>query len=119
MLKQLIPSLVIGTNLALFVAPLSAVADTYNFTVTNDTDYAITELYVDDAEEEEWGEDVMEGETVEPGETASFSWADEDVEEGDPCMYHVKAVFSDDEIAEEVEDGIDFCENPDVVVSEG
>jgi hypothetical protein len=89
---------------------------TYNFTVTNDTEDIITELYVDDADEEEWGENILE-EPIAPGETQSFEWADEDVEEGDPCMYHVKASFEDDSVAEEVEDGIDFCENPEVVVS--
>jgi hypothetical protein len=93
-----------------------ASTQTYNFTVTNDTEATITELYVDDADEEEWGESILEVE-IAPGETESFEWADEDVEEGDPCMYHVKAVFDDESIAEEIEEGLDFCENPEVIVS--
>ena len=100
----------------LIAMPAHAEEQMYNFTVTNDTESTITELYVDDADEEEWGDNIVD-EAIAPGETASFEWADEDVEEGDPCMYHVRAVFEDDSAAEEVEDGIDFCENPEVVVS--
>jgi hypothetical protein len=89
---------------------------TYHFTVTNNTESAITELYVDDADQEEWGDNIVV-DAIAPGATASFEWADEDVKEGDPCMYHVKAVFEDDSTAEKVEEGIDFCENPEVVVA--
>ncbi|MBW4518098.1 MAG: hypothetical protein KME11_23125 [Timaviella obliquedivisa GSE-PSE-MK23-08B] len=100
----------------LIAMPAHAEEQMYNFTVTNDTENTITELYVDDADQEEWGDNIVY-EAIAPGETASFEWADEDVEEGDPCMYHVRAVFEDDSVAEEIEDGIDFCENPEVFVS--
>lgn len=99
----------------LMAMPAHAEEQMYNFTVTNDTENTITELYVDDVDQEEWGYNIVE-EAIAPGETASFEWADEDVEEGDPCMYHVKAVFEDESVAEEIEDGIDFCENPEVIV---
>jgi hypothetical protein len=95
----------------------TASEQTYNFTLTNDTEETITELYVDDADEEEWGENII-GEAIAPGETATFEWMDEDVEEGDPCLYHVMAGFEDDSVADEVEEGIDFCENPEVIVTE-
>jgi hypothetical protein len=110
-------------SLMMAVAPVvhademaGASEQTYHFTLTNDTEETITELYVDDVDQEEWGENVMD-EALAPGETATFEWADEDVQEGDPCMYHVKAVFEDDSVAEEVEDGINFCENPAVTVT--
>jgi hypothetical protein len=116
-MKRLIFGLVIGSNLVALM-PLSAIAQTYNFTVTNDTDSDITELYVDDADETEWGDDLMEGDVIAPGETAAFEWADEDVEDGDPCDYHVLAILSDDTAAQEIEEGINFCENPSVVVTD-
>jgi hypothetical protein len=113
---MLLGSLLPFYSFLLIAMPAHAEEQMYNFTVTNDTENTITELYVDDAEEEEWGDNIVD-EAIAPGETASFEWADEDVEEGDPCMYHVRAVFEDDSAAEEIEDDIDFCENPEVVVS--
>jgi hypothetical protein len=110
-------------SLMMAVAPVvhademaGASEQTYHFTVTNDTEETITELYVDDADEEEWGENIVEA-PIAPGETASFEWADEDVQDGDPCMYHVKAVFEDDSVAEKLEDGINFCEVQEVTIT--
>jgi hypothetical protein len=114
--RMLVGSLLPFYSFLLVAMPAHAEEQMYHFTVTNNTESAITELYVDDADQEEWGDSIAE-DAIAPGETASFEWADEDVEEGDPCMYHVKAVFEDDSTAEKVEDGIDFCENPEVTVS--
>lgn len=114
--RMLVGSLIPFYSFLWVAMPAHAEEQMYNFTVTNDTEETITELYVDDAEEEEWSVNIAD-EAIAPGETVSFEWADEDVEEGDPCMYHVRAVFEDDSVAEEIEDGLDFCENPEVVVS--
>lgn len=115
--RMLVGGLLPLYSFLLVAMPAHAEEQMYHFTVTNNTETPITELYVDDADQEEWGDSVLE-EAIAPGETQSFEWADEDVEEGDPCMYHVRAVFEDDSAAEKVEEGIDFCENPEVVVTQ-
>lgn len=86
----------------------------YQFTVTNNTGSPITELYVDDTEQTEWGDSILV-DPIEPGDTASFEWADEDWEEGDPCLYDVFTRSEDG--TEGFASPIDFCQNPDVVVS--
>ncbi len=98
--------------------PLDAFAQTYNFTVTNETEHDILELYVDDVNEEEWGENLLEGEVISPGETAPFEWADEDVQDGDPCDYHVLVVLDDGNTGAQLDEGINFCENPALTVTQ-
>lgn len=115
-------SLLVGVALCLPLVTTAARADDheeatspqYEFTVTNDTGSPITELYVDDTEQTEWGDSILV-DPIEPGETASFYWADEDWEEGDPCLYDVFTRSEDG--TEGFAAAMDFCENPDVVVS--
>ncbi len=110
-------SLLIGVALCLPFVTTVARAETspqYQFTVTNDTGSTITELYVDDAAEAAWGDSILV-DSIEPESTASFYWADEDWEEGDPCLYDVFTRSEDG--TEGFAAAMDFCENPDIVVS--
>lgn len=79
----------------------------YQFTVVNKTDSPITELYVDDSDQEEWGESILGEEPILPDDTADFAWADEDWEDGDPCLYDVFTRSEDG--TEGFAAGIDFC----------
>ncbi|MCT7982534.1 hypothetical protein NG796_04430 [Laspinema sp. A4] len=87
----------------------------YKFTVTNNTGSPITELYVDDAEQTEWGDSILGDVPIEPGDTAPFEWADEDWEDGDPCLYDVFTRSEDG--TEGFAAAMNFCENPDIEVS--
>jgi hypothetical protein len=87
----------------------------YEFTVTNDTGSPIIELYVDDTDQTEWGDSILGDSSIEPGDTAPFYWADEDWQEGDPCLYDVFTRSEDG--TEGFAAAIDFCENPEIVVS--
>lgn len=117
-------SLVVGLALCLPLVTTVAWADEtdepeqssaqYQFTVTNQTGSPITELYVDDTNQTEWGDSILV-DPIEPGDKASFEWADEDWEDGDPCLYDVFTRSEDG--TEGFASAMNFCENPDVVVS--
>ncbi|MCT7956943.1 hypothetical protein [Laspinema palackyanum] len=87
----------------------------YEFTVTNNTGSPITELYVDDTEQADWGDSILGDSPIDPGETAPFYWADEDWVEGDPCLYDVFTRSEDG--TEGFAEAVDFCKNPAITVS--
>lgn len=110
----------VGVVCSLPIVATVAYAETspqYQFTVINRTDSPITELYVDDSDETEWGDSLLGNDPIPPDDSADFAWADEDWEDGDPCLYDVFTRSEDG--TEGFARAIDFCvEEGEVLVIE-
>ena len=95
---------------ALFAAAFAspALAGNLQFTLTNNSDYTIDELYVSSPDANDWGDDVLGQDTLEGGQVANITITGG----GDACAYDVKAV---DEAGEEhVAESLDVCQTPSV-----
>jgi hypothetical protein len=89
----------------LFMAmPASVYAETIEFTIKNDTEDTITELYVSPSDDDDWGEDLLGDEELEPGDSIDIAIDDESEE----CEYDIQAVFEDDSVEEDEE--VDLCD---------
>jgi hypothetical protein len=86
-------------------------SDTFTFTVTNETDVNIVELWTS-PDDEEWSQfDIGEG--IPSGETMTIAWAE--YTNDSPCEWWIQAVYDDDSESEPAI--FDFCNNPDLVFS--
>ncbi len=94
----------------------SAVAQSepINFTLTNDTEYTLTHLYISLPSTNDWEDDIFGADVLEPGDTFNIS-----IDDGLPeCVYDIRADFED---GDSIQIGsVDFCEldGSDLVVSE-
>jgi hypothetical protein len=77
--------------LTLLLAPLVQ-AEPVTFELTNGTDYVIVEFYASAPGEEEWGEDILGEDVLEPGDTFEITIADG----REDCEYDFLAVFEDE-----------------------
>ncbi|HBB34077.1 MAG TPA: hypothetical protein DDZ80_07815 [Cyanobacteria bacterium UBA8803] len=75
------------------------------FDVINHTNSIMEEFYFQPATEEDWGEDLLGSEVINPGESVSIPV------DSDKCIYDFKAVFEDGDVLEEE---ADVCENNDI-----
>lgn len=112
MIKQLITASVLG--LAMLAPSAIAQTDPINFTLTNDTEYTLTHLYISLPSTNSWEEDIFGADVLAPGETFDIS-----IDDGlDECVYDIRADFED---GDSIQIGsVDFCEldGADLVVSD-
>ncbi|WP_157072363.1 hypothetical protein [Brevundimonas bacteroides] len=112
MIKQFITASVLG--MAMLASSAGAQTDPINFTLTNDTEYTLTHLYISLPSTDEWEEDIFGDDVLAPGETFNIS-----IDDGlDECVYDIRADFEDGDSIQIAE--VDFCEldGSDLVVSE-
>jgi hypothetical protein len=87
----------------------SALADKSDFQVLNNTNLAITELYLSDSSLDSWNNNILgslDSEVLVSGGSIKVNFADMS---SDRCLYDIKAVFAD---GQEVEDyRLNVCEN--------
>jgi hypothetical protein len=76
----------------------SAFADKATFYIENNSDIAISELYLSDSSLENWDNDILGDGILDSGEQVTVDFADPSP---DRCMYDIKAIFVD---GQEVED---------------
>ena len=75
-----------------------------SFTLTNNTGYVLTHIYVSLPSTESWEEDILGDQVVGDGESVEVT-----VDDGlESCEYDVRFDFSDGDSY--VEYGVDFCE---------
>jgi len=89
---------------AVVLMSVSAFADDYSFTVTNNTDTKISKILVSEDGEEYGFFDIGNG--INPGKTVTLTWHSST--EGENCEQYFKAVFSNKEESEPQK--FDFCE---------
>ncbi|MBX9706986.1 MAG: hypothetical protein K2X61_03535 [Caulobacteraceae bacterium] len=112
MIKQFLTASVLG--MAMLASSAGAQTDPINFTLTNDTEYTLTHLYISLPSTDEWEEDIFGADVLAPGETFNIS-----IDDGlDECVYDIRADFEDGDSIQIAE--VDFCEldGSDLVVSE-
>lgn len=86
-------------------------SDLFTFTVTNQTDLAITELWAS-VDDEEWASFGLSDSGIPSGETITIAW-DEHTNDS-PCEWYISAVFED---GSETESALfNFCEEPDLTI---
>lgn len=77
---------------AALVAPVaSAQTDSIDFTLTNNTDYHLTHLYISVPATNDWEEDIFGADVLAPGETFEIS-IDDGLED---CVYDIRADFEE------------------------
>jgi hypothetical protein len=72
----------------------SALADKSNFSIANNTDTVISELYLSDSSLSEWNNDILGTNILDVGEQTTVEFADPSPSR---CLYDIKAVFADGE----------------------
>lgn len=84
----------------------SAQAEDLAFTLKNGTNSVLTEFYTSPTGVEEWEEDVLGKDVLNPGESAQISIADG----RSVCKYDMKFVFTEDSDLDTTTDTQDLCE---------
>lgn len=74
-----------------------------DFVLVNKTGYDIDEVYVAPANQKEWGEDVMDKDTLDNGDKVNIEFSHKEKE----CLWDMKIIFSDKE--EAVWEDFDLC----------
>lgn len=90
----------------------SSVAQDMDFSLTNNSDATLVELMVGESSNETWDEDILDGESIGPGETADIS-VEDDLED---CEYDLQAVYDDGDTEEVF--NVDLCELNDLNVED-
>ncbi|MBW4506833.1 MAG: hypothetical protein KME64_10020 [Scytonematopsis contorta HA4267-MV1] len=86
-------------------------SDQFTFTVTNQTEQTITELWVS-LDDEEWSPFDIGMEGIPSGDTATIAWAE--YTNDSPCEWYISAVFEDES---ETESAVfNFCEEPALTI---
>ena len=84
-------------------------SEVFTFTVTNNTELAIAELW-GSPDNEEWFIFDLADDGIPAGETVTIQWAEFTNES--PCEWWIQAVYEDESETESAQ--FDFCENPDL-----
>ena len=71
--------------------------------IVNDTKWTMSELYLSPSEKTDWEDNVLEGQTLEPGETLALTVTDG----SRACLYDFRAIFSEKRSREST--GINIC----------
>jgi hypothetical protein len=102
----------VGIIAAAGVATLAAqpaFAQELVFTISNNADAALVELYASPKSAGSWGADIMGGQQLGSGEAAEVAIGDS----GGQCDYDLRMVFSD---GSTLEDASNLCDAPTVTV---
>jgi hypothetical protein len=87
-------------------------SDQFTFTVTNESEQAITELWVS-PDNEEWMSFELSGEGIPSGETTTIAWAEHTNDSA--CEWYISAVFEDESETDAFL--FNFCEEPALTIS--
>ncbi len=79
------------------------------FTISNNADAALVELYASPASADSWGSDIMGGQQLATGEAAEVAIGDS----AGQCDYDLRMVFSDGSI---LEDASNLCDTASVTI---
>ena len=89
-----------------------AVAQDVAFSLTNNSEATMISLLVGESSNENWDEDILDGEEIGPGETANIS-VEDDLED---CEYDLQATYDDGDTEEVF--NVDLCELNDLDVED-
>jgi hypothetical protein len=87
-------------------------SDQFTFTVTNETELAIAELWVS-LDDEEWSPFTLSESGIPSGETVTIAWAE--YTNDSPCEWYISCVYEDDSESDSAV--FNFCEEPALVFS--
>lgn len=91
-------------SVTLLAPAAHAQTESINFTLTNNTEYVLTHLYISLPSTDEWEEDIFGADVLASGETFEIS-----IDDGlDECVYDVRADFDDGDSIQIA--SVDFCE---------
>jgi protein MAK16 len=90
----------------------SSAAQDMAFSLTNNSDATLVELKVGESSNENWDEDILDGESIDPGETADIS-VEDDLED---CEYDVQALYDDGDTEEVF--NVDLCRLSNLTVED-
>ncbi len=90
----------------------SSAAQDMAFSLTNNSDATLVELKVGESSNETWDEDILDGESIDPGETADIS-VEDDLED---CEYDVQALYDDGDTEEVF--NVDLCRLSNLTVED-
>ncbi len=105
--KNLLLAGMLALTFGLVASPVLADedGDDADYTISNHTGMTIDAIFVSPSNENSWGEDIMEDDTLADGEDCGIKFH-EDAEE---CEWDIKIV--DEEGDEHIVEGIDMCED--------
>lgn len=83
----------------------SAIANDAFFTLVNKSDYVISELYASPINTDDWEDDILGQDVLDPGQRLNVTVSDG----SDQCEYDMKVVDEDGE--EHILEGLDICED--------
>lgn len=93
-----------AVSAALLAPTAQAQTESIDFTLTNNTEYVLTHLYISLPSTNEWEEDIFGADVLGSGETFDIS-----IDDGlDECVYDVRADFGDGDSIQI--SSVDFCE---------
>lgn len=96
---------------AAFLLAAPAMAEDLVFAFSNDSSFAIVELYASPSNVDEWEEDILGLDALGPGEVARVT-----IRDGRRvCEYDLKIVFED---GDEITDTADLCETESYTVDD-
>lgn len=101
MLHKLVRYAAIASALTLPIVCLTAgkaLADKANFRVQNNSNNAITELYVSDSSRDSWDNDILEADVLNSGSSIQVLFGDDSP---NVCIYDILAVFEDGQSVED------------------
>lgn len=90
--------------LAVSCLALPAMAEDLNFTLRNATSSPLTEFYASPPSTNDWEEDILGIDVLDPKERAQITIADM----REDCRYDLRAVFDDGEVVEKRK--VDLCD---------
>jgi hypothetical protein len=102
----------VGITFAMLLAALAAqpvLAQELVFTISNNADAALVELYASPRSAGSWGTDIMGGQQLGSGEAAEVAIGDS----AGQCDYDLRMVFAD---GSTLEDASNLCDAPTVTV---
>ncbi len=88
-----------------------AAAGTQDFTILNNTGYAIAQVFVSASAKDNWEEDVLGEDILPEGERTKIRFDNDE----EACLWDLKVVYADEETAEW--QGLNLCETSVVSLS--
>lgn len=86
------------------LAATPAFAEDLQFTLTNKTSSPVVHFYTTPTADDDWGDDILGREVLNPGESGTVTIADGER----TCTYDVRSEFADGDVVQE--DKINLCE---------
>jgi|CXWL01.1.fsa_nt_gi hypothetical protein len=101
--KRMFAILSLGLAVTLAINPITILAGDQDFVLINRTGYDIDEVYVALPNQKDWGEDIMESDTLDNGQRVTIQFSHKEKE----CNWDMRIVFSDGE--EAIWEDFDLC----------